>query len=50
MSIPEYARVNFNTLLRASACGDPALVECADARTDEPSYVICAIHGTGLTT
>jgi len=33
MSIPEYARVNFNTLLRAAACGDLALVECADATT-----------------
>ncbi len=36
MSIPEYARVNFNTLLRAAACGDLALVECADAMTGEP--------------
>jgi hypothetical protein len=43
MSIPEYARVNFNTLLRAAACGDLALVECADAMTGEPRYVICAI-------
>ena len=50
MSIPEYAHVNFNTLLRAAACGDPALVECADARIGEPRYVICAIPGTGLTT
>jgi len=30
MSIPEYARANFNTLLRAAACGDLALVGCAD--------------------
>ncbi len=36
MSIPEYARVNFNTLLRAAACDDLALVECADAMTGEP--------------
>ncbi len=43
MSIPEYARVNFNTLLRAAACGDLALVECADAMTGGPRYVICAI-------
>jgi hypothetical protein len=43
MSIPEYARVNFNTLLRAAACGDLALVECADAMTGEPRYVLCAI-------
>ena len=43
MSIPEHARVNFNTLLRAAACGDLALVECADAMTGEPRYVICAL-------
>ncbi len=48
MSIPEYARVNFNTLLRAAACGDLALVECADAMTGEPRYVICAVaQGVG---
>jgi len=43
MSIPEYARVNFNTLLRAAACGDLALIKCADAMTGEPRYVLCAI-------
>ena len=36
MSIPEYARANFNTLLRAAESGDLALVECADAGTGEP--------------
>jgi hypothetical protein len=29
--------------LRAAGCGDLALVECADAMTGEPRYVICAI-------
>jgi hypothetical protein len=43
MSIPEYARANFNTLLRAAAAGDLALVECADAVTGEPRYVLCAV-------
>lgn len=43
MSIPEYARANFNTLLRAAAAGDLALVECADGLTGEPRYVICTI-------
>ena len=43
MSIPDYARANFNTLLRAAGCGDLALVECADAVTGEPRYVLCAI-------
>jgi Family of unknown function (DUF6117) len=43
MSIPEYARVNFNTLLRAAACGDLALVECADAMTGGPRYTVVVI-------
>jgi Family of unknown function (DUF6117) len=43
MSIPEYACVNFNRLLRATACGDLALVECADAVTGEPRFVFCAL-------
>ena len=47
MSVPEYARVNFNTLLRAAACGDLALVECGDAMTGEPRYVICAVAQDG---
>ena len=47
MSIPEYARANFNTLLRAAACGDLALLEWADALTAEPRYLICAIAGDG---
>jgi hypothetical protein len=28
---------------RPAAAGDPALVECADAATGEPRYVICAV-------
>jgi len=43
MSIPDYASTNFNTLLRAAAAGDLALVECTDAVTGEPRYVLCAI-------
>ena len=43
MSIPEYARANFNTLLRAAARGDLALLECADALTGEPRYVLRAL-------
>jgi len=48
MSIPEYARTNFNTLLRAAASGDLALVECTDALTAEPRYVLCAIVRDGV--
>jgi hypothetical protein len=47
MSIPEYARANFNTLLRAAASGDLALVECADAVTSGPRYVLCAVAEDG---
>jgi Family of unknown function (DUF6117) len=43
MSIPDYARTNFNTLLRAAAAGDLALVECTDVVSGEPRYVLAAI-------
>jgi Family of unknown function (DUF6117) len=43
MSIPDYARANFETLLRAAADGNLALMECEDAATGEPRYVICAV-------
>lgn len=48
MSIPDHARDNFQTLLRAAADGTLALMECADAATGETRYVICAVgrdHG-----
>jgi hypothetical protein len=47
VSIPEYARTNFDTLLRAAANGDLALVECTDAVTSEPRYVVAAIAWDG---
>jgi hypothetical protein len=47
MSIPDHARVNFRTLLHAAADGNLALMECADANTGEPRYVICAIGRDG---
>ena len=43
MAIPDYARTNFNTLLRTVASGDLALLECTDAATGEPRYVLCAV-------
>lgn len=43
MSIPDHARANFQTLLRAAAGGTLALMECADAATGETRYVICAV-------
>ena len=43
MSIPDHARSNFQTLLRAAADGNLALMECADSTTGETRYVICAV-------
>ena len=47
MAIPDHARTNFDTLLRAAQAGDLALMECLDAQTREPRYVLCAVgrHG-----
>jgi hypothetical protein len=43
MSIPDHARANFATMLRAAADRNLALVECRDAVTGETRYVICAV-------
>lgn len=47
MAIPDYLRGNFNTLLRAAADGNLALMECRDAATGEPRYVLCAVGRKG---
>lgn len=47
MSIPDHARTNFQTLLRAAADGNLALLECADAETGAARYVICAVCRDG---
>jgi Family of unknown function (DUF6117) len=47
MSIPDHARANFQTLLRAAADGNLAVLECTDAANGEPSYVICAVGRDG---
>jgi hypothetical protein len=47
MSIPDHARANFRTLLHAAADGNLALMECADAKTGEPRYVIGAVGCDG---
>lgn len=41
--IPNHARANFQTLLRAAESGDLALLECTEAATGEIRYVICAV-------
>lgn len=43
MAIPDYARTNFDTPLRAASEGNLALMECLDTATREPRYVICAV-------
>jgi Family of unknown function (DUF6117) len=43
MAIPQYARTNFRTLLRAAEAGHLALMECTDAVTGDVRYVICAV-------
>jgi len=47
MSIPDRARSNFQTLLRAAGDGNLALMECADAATGQRRYVICAVGREG---
>lgn len=48
MSIPDHARSNFDTLPRAAGDGNLALMECADAETGAPRYVICAVGRDGI--
>ena len=43
MAIPDACARNFETLLRAAANGHLALMECTDAVTGVPRYVICAV-------
>jgi len=47
MAIPDPFRANFNTLLRAAGDGNLALMECLDAVTREPRYVLCAVGRDG---
>jgi len=47
VSIPDHIRTNFDTLLRAASNGNLALMECTDAITGEPRYVICAVGREG---
>ena len=47
MAIPEPYRCNFETLLRAAADGNLALLECRDAQTGVPRYVVTAVGRDG---
>jgi hypothetical protein len=43
MAIPDYARANFETLMKAAKAGDLALVECTEVASGETRYVLCAV-------
>ncbi|MBC7284664.1 DUF6117 family protein [Hoeflea sp.] len=45
--IPDHIRANFQALMRAAENGDLALMECSDAETGAPRYVICAVGRNG---
>lgn len=40
MSIPDHARANFQTLLRAATSGDLALMECTRSRRARPAHCL----------
>jgi hypothetical protein len=46
VSIPDYCRTNFHTMLRAAADGQLALMQCTDAVTGEPVMVVCMVNAT----
>lgn len=43
MAIPDHARANFDTLVKAAQAGDLALMECTEAQSGETRYVLCAV-------
>jgi hypothetical protein len=43
MAIPDYARTNFETLVKAAKAGDLALMECTEVDSGEIRYVLCAV-------
>lgn len=47
MAIPDHARTNFRTLLRAARDGNLALMESLDAASGATRYVICAVGRDG---
>lgn len=43
MAIPDHARANFDTLVKAAQAGDLALLECTEIANGETRYVLCAV-------
>ncbi|MET0238350.1 MAG: DUF6117 family protein, partial [Sphingobium sp.] len=46
-AIPDHVRQTFQTLLRAAADRNLALMACTGVATGEPRYVICAVGRDG---
>ena len=44
MAIPDYARENLETLMKAAKAGDLALMECTEVASGETRYVLCAVR------
>ena len=44
MAIPDHMVDRFNTLKQACVDGKLALLECQDAKSGEPRYVLCAVN------
>lgn len=49
MAIPVHIKTNFETLLKAARNDDLALLECHDAKTGEPRYVLAAVSQNPVT-
>ena len=47
MAIPDHARTNFQTLLRAARDDNLALMECTEVESGETRYVLCAVGRDG---
>jgi hypothetical protein len=44
MAIAKGYKANFETLLKAMSNGDALLMECKDAKTGKPVFVVCACY------
>ncbi len=43
-ALPQAHVANFNTMLKAAANKDLALIQCTDAKTGEPVATICMVN------
>jgi len=47
MALMDGEKANLQTIIRAAATGDLALLECTDKKTGERVSVVCAVHMDG---